>query len=322
MEGIEGDGIGRWSVGHSGPVRLVRLRGTRRSANAHRPVVVCVSGAGPAIAGGGSSEDRPNRCPRCPHRATHGRRAVTPLVVVPSFGRAGGVTTVDVFPGGVIVVPNRQVDAYRKQEIPDTWEIVGIPDEQDGNISRKRNAILDLYPGRDLVMVDDDYSFLGRHMGHVEFIHQDADQIGHLLSEGFRMTRELGTVLWGIALNWDPRTFQSMRPFSLTNVVLGPFHAWTAERPKDIRYDEDLWLKEDYDASLQVLRRYHRILRMNMFHYYVDHQNRLGGIVGQRNMGEEVRQLRRLQAKWGSDIVHLELHRSVNPIVRSPIPGT
>ncbi len=85
-----------------------------------------------------------------------------PLVVVPSYGRAGRTLTQKVFASGVVVVPESQADDYReREEWPDGWSVVGIPDEKDGRKSRKQNAVLDLYQGRDLVMCDDDYKYVG-----------------------------------------------------------------------------------------------------------------------------------------------------------------
>lgn len=186
-----------------------------------------------------------------------------PLVVVPSYGRAGRVSTVRVFPKGVVVVPERQRETYEAvQEMPDGWSIVAIPDGMDGNIARKRNAILELYPDRDLLMLDDDYDYIGT-WARGDDRHLDHGDIRHLVSEGFRMVRELGSVLWGINVQVDRRFYREYTPISVTNIVLGPFMGITAERDVDLRFDEDLWLKEDYDFALRVLHRYHRILRFN-----------------------------------------------------------
>lgn len=244
-----------------------------------------------------------------------------PVIAVPSYGRAGRVSSIDVFPYGSIVVPEKQADSYRAlTPLPEGWEIVTIPDGEDGNISRKRNAILRLFEGRDVVMVDDDYDYIGRWDEGVDR-HLDGDGIRRLLSNGFRMAREVGTPLWGINLQVDRRFYREYTPLSLTNPVLGPFLAFTGDRPEWVRFDDDLWLKEDYDLSLRVLQKVHRILRFNAYHYKVDHFNEAGGLVGKRNMTEEVRQLHRLQERWGSDVVKIQLHRSVNPVLKIPLKG-
>lgn len=259
--------------------------------------------------------------------ARSGKRALspfsegTPVVAVASYGRAGRVTTVDVFPEGVIVVPQRQEESYLAlQHLPEGWSVQAVPDDQDGNIAKKRNAILDLFQGRDVVMVDDDYDYIGSWEGGIDR-HLDAEEIRFLLWQGFQLARDLGTPLWGINVQVDRRFYREYTPISVTNIVLGPFLGLLSDRPDDLRFDPDLWLKEDYDFSLQVLHRFHRILRLNRYHYRVDHQNESGGVVGHREMGEEVRQAQRLQRRWGSDVVKLQLHRSVNPVIKVPLKG-
>lgn len=242
------------------------------------------------------------------------------VIAVASYGRAGRVSSVNVFPRGVVVVPESQVAAYRKQKMPKGWKVQGIPDEQDGNLCRKRNAILDLFSGKDVLIVDDDYDYVGRWQGGID-MRLEGEDIDRLLDNGFRMARDLGTPLWGINVQVDRRFYREYTPISITNPVLGPWQAFTGDRPEWVRYDEDLWLKEDYDLSLRVLQRVHRILRLNAYHYRVDHFNEAGGQVGKRNMNEEIRQLHALQRRWGSDVVKLELHRSVNPILKVPLKG-
>jgi hypothetical protein len=254
-------------------------------------------------------------------RALGSRGERLPVVAVASYGRAGKVSTVDVFPEGVIVVPAKQEESYRAlQALPVGWSIESIPDEEDGNIARKRNAILRLFRGSDVVIVDDDYDYIGR-WEEGEDRRLDADGIRHLLREGSRLARDLGVPLWGINVQVDRRFYREYTPLSLTNVVLGPFQGWMADRPDDLLHDPELWLKEDYDMSLRVLHRWHRILRLNAYHYRVDHQNESGGVVTHRNMEEEVRQLHALQRRWGSDVVKIQLHRSVNPIIKVPLRG-
>lgn len=247
---------------------------------------------------------------------------MTPLVVIPSYGRAGKVSTVDVFPSpGVIVVPHKQEASYSAlQTLPEGWRIETVPDDQDGNIAKKRNAILRLFAGQDIVMVDDDYEYLGSWEAG-EDRRMSPDDIRHLLAEGFRMVREMGSCLWGVNVQVDRRFYREYTPLSVTNIVLGPFLALTGDRPSDLRFDEDLWLKEDYDFSLKVLHRMHRILRFNRVHYRVDHQNSTGGVVTHRNMEAEVQQLNRLQRRWGSDVVKIQLDRSVNPVIKVPLKG-
>jgi len=258
-----------------------------------------------------------------------------PLAVVPSFGRAGNVSTVRVFPRGVIAVPARQEETYLAlQDLPPGWSVWGIPEEEDGNIAKARNAILRHFPGRDVLMADDDLDHIGKWEGFYQTAPSRSkprmalerrlslDDVDWLLETGFRMAREVGTVLWGINVARDRRFYRPYTPFGLTSVVLGTFMGVCAERDPGLAFDEDLWLKEDFDFSLRVLHRYHRIWRMNAYYYDAEHLGESpGGLTGRRDMGEEVRQAHRLQRRWGSDVVKLQLHRSTNPIVKVPIRG-
>lgn len=237
-------------------------------------------------------------------------------IAVPSFGRAGRVTTDKVFHGAVVVVPESQADLYMAHPLENEGRYQPMPDRYEGNIAKKRNWILDNLGDR-IVMADDDYDHLGM-VERGEMHKLDWPSIASLLLNGFQMVEDLGTVLWGVNLQVDPRFYREYSPFSLLSPILGPFAAFDR---CTLRYDEDLWLKEDYDLSLQVLRKHHKALRFNKYHYSVDHFSEAGGIVGMRNMPEEVRQLRRLQEKWGSEVVAFDLTRSVNPRVRVPLRG-
>src|ERR1051325_10877461 len=78
-------------------------------------------------------------------------------IFIPSFNRARAVFALDVFPTASVVVPASQEAEYRKCNPNAT--IVPIPDDQDGNLARKRNAIAALgskEPDGAFVVVDDD----------------------------------------------------------------------------------------------------------------------------------------------------------------------
>lgn len=237
-------------------------------------------------------------------------------IAIPSFGRAGRVTSDAIFHDALIVVPESQAEEYAEQKFRNGCTLVTLPDDRDGNIARKRNWIMDQYPGN-LLIVDDDYDYVGM-VENEKQVRLGWESIHDLLLNGFSMARELGTVLWGLNLQVDPKFYRPYSPLAFLAPVLGP---WQGFVDCDLRHDEDLWLKEDYDLSLQVFRKYHRTLRFNKYHYMVDHFNAAGGIVGTRHMPEEVRQLERLQRKWGSGVVSYDLSRSVNPRIRVPLSG-
>lgn len=241
--------------------------------------------------------------------------------ISPSYGRAGRVSSDRFFPGLIYVVPESQAGSYEAlSDLQGGASILSIPDKYDGNVARKRNWILREFAGRNLVMVDDDYQGIFRTITGQE-VAVDLPRLEVLLLNGFAMAEDAGTPLWGINVQADPKFYREYTPITFLSPVLGPFLGISADLPESLRFDEDLWLKEDYDFSLQVLRRFHRIVRLSMYHYRVDHHDLPGGTIGQRRWDEEVRQLVRLREKWGPEVVRFDLTRSVNPIVRPPLKG-
>ena len=97
----------------------------------------------------------------------------------------------------------------------------------------------------------------------------------------------------------------------------------------DLRFDERIPLKEDYDYCIQNCNTYRKLLRIN-FAYMVkkDHGN-LGGCADMRTLSREVEQLELLQKKWGKGIVKNDTTQrgkkikgfDLNPIVKIPIKG-
>ena len=135
--------------------------------------------------------------------------------------------------------------------------------------------------------------------------------------------------MWGVNIIQDKGAFREYTPFSLTNVILGPFGGFSNPI---CRYDENLPLKEDYDLSLQMINKYRKILRINHVHYICDQHTNVGGCAEYRTIDEEKDQFELLEKKWGKDIVRRDKGNSnterkrqvtydINPIIKIPIGG-
>jgi hypothetical protein len=239
-------------------------------------------------------------------------------VCIVSYKRAGRVTSDRVFRNAFVIVPKSQEEEYRKFELRNGCQVLGIEDKFDGNVSRKRNWCLNNMGDR-IVIVDDDYKSIKVHEG-LRTRDLSVDEVDHLLSVGFQLCEDLGTVMWGLNVQTDPQFYREFTPFSLLAPILGPF-AGFVKNP--LRYDERLFLKEDYDMFLQVIRKYRKVLRFNKFGYFVDHIKQSGGVVSHRTRNREVEQLQLLQRKWGSRVVKVNYQReSINPIIHVPLKGT
>ncbi len=225
------------------------------------------------------------------------------MVAIPTFKRANRLVGKDYFRSAAYVLPESQRDQYLKV-LPSKRMIV-IPDDQDGSIAKKRNWILRNL-SRPVLMVDDDVRCLihtesmegrGKPKQMIELTPEQAE--GFIIN-GFNLAHEWGCVLWGVKQNTDGRNYKQYAPLKLTKVILGPFQGHLEH---DLLMDERMGTKEDYDFSLQVLRKYKKVLRFDKFAYYCEHGENEGGIVSTRTMESEMEFNRRIMAKWGRGVI-------------------
>lgn len=248
-------------------------------------------------------------------------------IAIKSFKRAGRVTTLDVFPSASVWVPESQVDEYRFHY---GERVVSIPDECDGNLCKKSNAILDRSPCKWTLILDDDITSI-----HVFDKGKDRtlniDECMKLVQEGFSIANQIGVKLWGINQNSDEMAYACFRPFNLLSPILGPFNG---HLEPVLRYDPSVLGKDDYDFWLQNIAKYHRTFRFNKYHYIHDHGKKAGGFVSMRTQESEMDGIRRMKQKWGGKVFSVggspgaRRNRKVNKqgnilnsMVRVPISG-
>ena len=248
-------------------------------------------------------------------------------VAIKSYGRPSAVTTLEVVPFAWVWVPESQAEAY---EATYPGRIMSIHDTKDGNLGRKSNAILDQSPCKWTLILDDDISAI-RYFERGRDRKMNAEQVRELICAGFDLAAQMGVSLWGINQNSDEMVYCTFRPLSLLSPILGPFNG---HLEPELRYDESVEGKDDYDFWLQTIRKDHRTLRLNKYHYIHDHGKRPGGFVAMRTESLEEQGIARMQAKWGPRVFRVggspgaRRNRRVNPrgnilnsMVRIPIKG-
>jgi hypothetical protein len=243
-------------------------------------------------------------------------------VLISSYKRAGKVITHNLFNKCLIVIPKSQEKDYKKYY--DKEKLLTIPDDKDGNLPKKRNYLLDKFKGENLLLLDDDIRVIGYWEGNKRY-DMNRVELDIMIENGFNMARELGTVFWGINCQFDKKFYKECTPFSLLSYIGGPFQA-IVNTDKDIRYDEVIYLKEDYDLTLQVILKYRKVLRFNKYHYKASHVNMAGGCASYRTYKKEMGHNEMLQRKWGSKVITIERktqndNRTINPILRVPLKG-
>ncbi|CAN5250419.1 hypothetical protein BH09BAC4_BH09BAC4_28140 [soil metagenome] len=236
----------------------------------------------------------------------------------PSFKRAGNTTTNLAYPFVKLVVHQFEAEAYRKAGA----DIVIIPDEFQGNIARVRNWILDQNGTADaIIMMDDDVNYVGRFIDSKRKKLKPAELL-QFADTAVQMAIDCGAYMFGLNTVEDKGSYREFTPFSFLSPVLGPFHGI---RPNTLRYDEQFYLKEDYELFIQHVEAYRRVLRFNFMHYVCDHSNKKGGCATYRNLKREREQFDLLVRKWGTAIVRHDANSDksfdYNPIVKIPIKG-
>ncbi len=243
------------------------------------------------------------------------------IIAIPSYKRAKDCITAKNFSRAVIFCHKFEVKEYQKYN---NNKIVEIPDKLQGKgMAEIRNFILDNTTENNVVMLDDDIKQFG-YYENLEMFVMTEKEVYDLFENNFRMTAEAGTKLWGLNLQSDKKFYREYSPLSLSSVILGP--CMGIAKDDEIRFDNRLGLKEDYDYSIQVLRKYRKILRFNKYHYLSIHIKKKGGCASYRTMMKENQQAELLRLKWGSRIIKIKRNTqggniSINPIVNIPIKG-
>lgn len=255
-------------------------------------------------------------------------------VCIPSYKRPI-VKTLAWIPYAKVYVDRKEVDEYKQTN--EGAQIIACDDGVQGNVSRVRNYILnrEFEQGADAVcLMDDDLKGIYCYNVNEEtgFGYEpeliEGEQFLEFAEKWATCCSEWGFKLWGVNVNYDPLGYRHSNPFSTTSMVLGPF---CCHLKNDIRYDERLFLKEDYDLAIQHLNKNRGVLRLNFAHYVCEQGTNKGGVQAQRNIAREREQFELLQRKWGSDIVKQDKAKRAgtqkvkvfdyNPIIHVPIKG-
>jgi hypothetical protein len=243
-------------------------------------------------------------------------------VYSPSYKRAGICKTHKYLPFITYVVMESEAEDYKK--VHD--KIWVIPDEVQGNLARVWNYIKDNSESKNIVTIDDDIKYIGRWNGEKQN-KLDADGVLSLIQEGFQLAEDLEVKYWGLNCLMDKGSYREYTPFGTVSYIGGPFQA---HADNDLRYDEEIPLKEDYDMTLQVLSKYRKNLRLNMYHYVCEQATIVGGCADYRNVDKEKEMNILLQKKWGSKIIKQDNSQKknsrkrkydFNPILKVPIKG-
>ena len=93
--------------------------------------------------------------------------------------------------------------------------------------------------------------------------------------------------------------YSETRPIGFRHFCLGDFHVI---KKCDLRFDEKMTLKEDYDYTLQHIKKFGGVCRLNYILPTFVHRVNKGGAVAIRNTETERKNINYLKQKWGNII--------------------
>ena len=111
---------------------------------------------------------------------------------------------------------------------------------------------------------------------------------------------ESGSYYGGCAPTDNAFYFNEQKPVSFHKFIVGDF---IMIKPCSIYFDENLKLKEDYDYTLQHLKKYGKVARCDNMLASFKHRSNKGGAVAFRTSELEQKTIKQLHDKWGSQIV-------------------
>jgi hypothetical protein len=209
-------------------------------------------------------------------------------VSIISSERAANVPAMQALAGPATwVVPAAQVSAY---EAAGAARVLA----DNGGLCAGRNVALEAahLEGLACVQLSDDLRKLELAAGPKVVRPATFGEVVRMMREACGAT---GAHLAGIAPVANAFYFNPNRPYHTAAFILGDF---IYVKPTELRFDTQLRLKEDYDYTLQHLRKYHAVARCNAVLGHFRHRTNAGGACAVRTTELEQASIAYLKQKW------------------------
>ena len=231
-------------------------------------------------------------------------------ILILSRGRYNTIKTVDILPEYIeVLVPESEEQEYRNRI---NNPILTVPDSIKG-LGCLRNWVLDNFPERTVIMLDDDISKC------YELTHEktknisDKEEVLQILINCYIMADDLGVKCFGFNQS-DIRKYNGTEPFSLNSFlgcvigVIGREH----------RFRDDKF-KVDYDFCLSCMLTDRITFQDSRYYFSQLRDNNTGGNSIFRTQTEFDRSIETLEQKWGKCITVKRDLYNCNVSIRSNV---
>jgi hypothetical protein len=194
-------------------------------------------------------------------------------IAIPSKGRAGLITSHEVFKSAVIYVPENEVKQYSIYKN----QIIGVPIEVHG-ITATRNWILK-NNNRNIFFLDDDFQYGGyvertEEKYKVKRVKDEAVYIREI-EKLFEVCQQSGSKIFGLFTVGNNLTNYAYNPFLFNGVCLAS--CMGVVNDGSYYFDETFQVKEDYELTLRHLTERGITVRSNVLFMQHEHTQLKGG---------------------------------------------
>ncbi|MEK0347050.1 MAG: hypothetical protein QQN44_01815 [Nitrosopumilus sp.] len=167
-----------------------------------------------------------------------------------------------------------------------------------GNLCESRNKAIQIANSEDkyCLQLSDDLKECGMVTASGQL---STPNFTEIIKEMYNILSATPLYLAGVAPTGNLFFYNQLKPIGLKHFILGDL--MLIKRNK-LRFDEKLSLKEDYDYTLQHIKTYGGVVRLNYILPNFKHRVNKGGAVDRRTDEREQEAIEYLKNKWGSSI--------------------
>tara|TARA_R110000824_G_scaffold91625_2_gene222825 strand:+ start:95 stop:814 length:720 start_codon:yes stop_codon:yes gene_type:complete len=215
-------------------------------------------------------------------------------ICIPSKGRAGLITSTDIFKSATLFIPKNEESQYKMYKNP----IVLVPDDVKG-ITATRNWILKNTKGN-VFFLDDDLQYGGhvkRSNEKYKVIREKNEDvyIGEI-SKLFDLAYQMEAKLCGFFTVGNNLTNYNYNPFLFNGVCLGSCMGIINDGT--YYFDEEYEVKEDYELTLRNITDGRPTVRTNIMFMQHEHTQTKGGCRDSNRIRKEKDAIKRLIVKY------------------------
>lgn len=134
----------------------------------------------------------------------------------------------------------------------------------------------------------------------------------NMIREMYKILRSIPLFLAGVSATGNHFYFDPNKPISTKHFIIAS--CMLSKYPSEVFFDKQFKTKEDYDFTLQHIKKYGGVARINYLAPRFQHYTNKGGVVASRTNEIEQDSITKLKKKWG-DTIRPNTRRGPNEIL-------